>query len=70
MDLFTPPEMQRTDISLAVLQLKALGIDDILHFDFVSSPPAESLIYSLELLYSLGALDVHCRLTEIGEQWQ
>ena len=27
--LNTPPELQRTDLSLAVLQLKALGIDNI-----------------------------------------
>lgn len=65
---FIIPEMQRTDISWAVLQLKALGIEDILHFDFLSSPSAESMIYSLELLYSLGALDDNCKLTEIGEK--
>jgi ATP-dependent RNA helicase DDX35 len=64
----TTPEMQRTDISWAVLQLKALGIDDVLHFDFLSPPPAESMIYSLELLYSLGAIDDNCKLTRIGEQ--
>lgn len=68
LDPFTPPEMQRADISWAVLQLKALGIEDVLHFDFVSSPPAESMVFSLELLYSLGALDTRCRLTPLGEQ--
>lgn len=40
----TPPEMVRTDLTPAVLQLKALGIDDIAHFDFMDAPPAESLI--------------------------
>jgi HrpA-like RNA helicase len=62
------PEMQRTEISGAILQLKALGIDDVLHFDFLSSPPSESMIYSFELLYSLGALDDNCKLTEMGEK--
>jgi hypothetical protein len=65
---YTIPEMQRTEISGAILQLKALGIDDVLHFDFLSSPPSESMIYSLELLYSLGALDDNCKLTEMGEK--
>jgi hypothetical protein len=65
---YTIPEMQRTEISGAILQLKALGIDDVLHFDFLSSPPSESMIYSLELLFSLGALDDNCKLTEIGEK--
>ena len=32
----TPPEMQRVDLSSAVLQLKALGIDNIARFDFIS----------------------------------
>lgn len=64
---FTTPEMQRIEISGAVLQLKALGISDVLHFDFLSPPSADSMIYALELLYSLGALDEDCRLTSAGE---
>lgn len=67
-DDFTPAEMQRTDITAAVLQLKALGIDDILHFDFLSPPPVSSMVFSLELLYSLGAIDDECRLTRIGAE--
>lgn len=62
----SPAEMQRTDITSAVLQLKALGIDDVLHFDFLSPPPADSMIYAVELLYSLGALDDKCNLTARG----
>ena len=61
-----PAEMQRTDITSAVLQLKALGIDDVLHFDFLSAPPADSMIYALELLYSLGAVDDKGNLTTRG----
>ena len=68
LDPFNTPEMRRTDITWAVLQLKALGIDDVLHFDFLSSPHPESLNYSLELLYTLGALDLDCKLTDIGEK--
>lgn len=68
LDLFNTPEMQRTDITWAVLQLKALGIDDVIHFDFLAAPYLESLNYSLELLYSLGALDLDCELTGIGEK--
>jgi ATP-dependent RNA helicase DDX35 len=64
---FSVPEMQRSDISGAVLQLKALGIRDVVHFDFLSPPPAENMIYALELLYSLGALDNEGNMTETGE---
>lgn len=58
------PEMQRSDLSWVVLLLKALGIEDILHFEFLSPPSAETMIRALELLYALGALDDSCRLTE------
>ena len=64
----TTPEMQRVDASWAVLQLKALGINDIIHFDFISPPSVDSMIAALELLYSLGALDDECILTHTGEQ--
>jgi HrpA-like RNA helicase len=62
----TLPEMQRTEISWAVLQLKALGVEDVLHFDFLSPPPVASMMYALELLFSLGALDDSCAITSIG----
>jgi hypothetical protein len=40
-----------------VLLLKSLGIDDLIHFDFMDPPPAETLIRALEHLYALGALN-------------
>src|SRR5687768_6559644 len=48
----TIPEMQRCDLSTVILQLKALGIDDVLHFDFLSPPPSELLIRALEVLFT------------------
>ena len=67
--LNTPPEMQRTDLTLAILQLKALGIDNIVRFEFPSAPPSKNLIASMELLYALGALDDRGLLTRpLGEQ--
>eukprot|EP00727_Mastigamoeba_balamuthi_P002636 m51a1_g1237 putative probable atp-dependent rna helicase dhx35 isoform x1 (678) ;mRNA; r:547885-550280 len=62
--LSTVPEIQRTNLATLVLQLKALGIDDILHFDFISPPPVENLANALELAYALGAIDNNCKLTE------
>jgi len=49
-----------------MLQLKAMGIDDVLNFDFLDPPPRAAVIRSLELLHSLGALDGNGRLTETG----
>ncbi|KAF0443358.1 P-loop containing nucleoside triphosphate hydrolase protein [Gigaspora margarita] len=57
------PEIQRSNLAQVVLHLKALGIDNVLRFDFLTPPPAELMIRSLELLYSLKALDDHGRLT-------
>ncbi|MBN3311408.1 DHX35 helicase, partial [Atractosteus spatula] len=60
----TVPEMQRTNLSPVILQLKALGIDNVLRFNFLSPPPAQSMVQALELLYALGGLDQYGRLTE------
>ena len=59
----TVPEVQRSNLAPIILQLKALGIDNILRFDFLTPPPAELVLRALELLYSLGALDDYAKLT-------
>jgi ATP-dependent RNA helicase DDX35 len=60
----TVPEIQRSNLAPIILQLKALGIDNIARFDYLTPPPAELIIRGLELLYSLGALDDYARLTK------
>ncbi|KAH7568828.1 hypothetical protein JRO89_XS06G0058500 [Xanthoceras sorbifolium] len=57
------PEMQRSNLVSCVIQLKALGIDNILGFDWPASPPPEAMIRALEVLYSLGVLDDDAKLT-------
>lgn len=64
MPITTPPEVSRTDVSLFVLQLKALGIDNVLRFDFMTPPPSQMLVRAMEFLYSLKALDEDGRLTK------
>lgn len=51
-----------------VLQLKTMGINDLLHFDFMDAPPVESLIMALEQLHSLSALDSEGLLTRLGRR--
>ncbi|KAJ5151849.1 ATP-dependent RNA helicase DHX35 [Penicillium capsulatum] len=60
----TIPEIQRSNLAPVVMQLKALGIDNIVRFDFLTSPPAELVIRAFELLYSLGAVDDYAKLTQ------
>ncbi|KAA6422608.1 MAG: putative ATP-dependent RNA helicase DHX35-like [Trebouxia sp. A1-2] len=57
------PEMQRCELAGTVLQLKAMGIDNVMKFDWLASPPAETMIRALELLHALGALGDDARLT-------
>ncbi|XP_065883366.1 putative pre-mRNA-splicing factor ATP-dependent RNA helicase PRP1 isoform X2 [Dysidea avara] len=62
----TYPEILRSNLGTVVLHLKKLGIDDLVHFDFMDPPAPETLMRALELLNYLGALDGDGELTELG----
>lgn len=62
----TYPEILRSNLGSVVLQLKKLGIDDLVHFDFMDPPAPETLMRALELLNYLSALDDDGNLTELG----
>eukprot|EP00871_Galdieria_phlegrea_P001848 jgi/Galph1/2664/GphlegSOOS_G1363.1 len=64
----TVPEIQRTNLSNTVLTLKALGINDLIHFDFMDPPPTQHLIAAMENLFCLGALDDEGMLTRLGRK--
>lgn len=63
----TYPEILRSNLGSVVLQLKKLGIDDLVHFDFMDPPAPETLMRALELLNYLGGLDDDGELTPTGE---
>uniref|UniRef100_A0A674HGV6 RNA helicase n=1 Tax=Taeniopygia guttata TaxID=59729 RepID=A0A674HGV6_TAEGU len=62
------PEIQRADLGALVLLLKSLGINDLIHFDFLDPPPHETLVLALEQLYALGALNHLGELTTLGRR--
>ena len=62
------PEIQRTNLANVVLQLKSMGINDLLSFEFMDAPPPETLIMALEQLHSLSALDDEGLLTRLGRR--
>lgn len=64
----TYPEILRSKMSNVVLTLKKLGIDDLVHFDFLDPPAPETLMRALELLNYLGALDDEGEMTDLGYQ--
>lgn len=64
----TLPEILRISLDGPVLTLKAMGIHDILHFDFMDAPPVNALAASLETLYALGYLDSNGAVTKLGRR--
>ena len=60
----TSPEIQRTNLAPVILQLKALGIDNVAQFPYLTPPPAKLMARSLEFLYALDALDDYAKLTK------
>jgi pre-mRNA-splicing factor ATP-dependent RNA helicase DHX38/PRP16 len=66
--LTTVPEIQRTHLANVVLLLKTLGVDNLLHFDFMDPPPQDNIQQSLYQLWVLGALDDTGSLTRVGQK--
>lgn len=64
----TVPEIQRQNLAHTILMLKAMGINDLLHFDFMDPPPSKTMLMALEELYQLSALDGEGLLTRLGRK--
>ncbi|KAI0230508.1 hypothetical protein L0F63_000481 [Massospora cicadina] len=64
----TVPEILRTNLGNVLLLLKSLGIDNIIEFDFMDPPPAETIMKGLEQLFALGALNDSGELTKLGRR--
>ncbi len=62
----TYPEVLRSNLSSTVLELKKLGIDDLVHFDFMDPPAPETMMRALEELNYLECLDDEGNLTPLG----
>lgn len=67
----TVPEIQRCNLASVMLQLMALGIPDVMNFDFVSKPSPEAVRSAVDHLELLGALerkDGQVGLTALGKK--
>ncbi|XP_075486102.1 putative pre-mRNA-splicing factor ATP-dependent RNA helicase DEAH5 [Primulina tabacum] len=62
------PEIQRINLGMTTLTMKAMGINDLLSFDFMDPPSPQALIYALKQLYRLGALEEEGLLTKLGRR--
>ena len=48
------PEIQRTNLGNTVLSMKAMGVNDLLHFDFMDAPPVQVRLLPLGLGLGVG----------------
>lgn len=62
----TYPEILKSNLASTVLELKKLGIDDLVHFDLMDPPAPETLMRALEELNFLACLDDEGNLTQLG----
>ena len=68
LDESTTPEIQRANLNSVILMLKSIGINDLVDFDYMDAPPADTVIRALEQLYALGAFNNLGELTKVGRQ--
>ena len=66
LDETNTPEILRCDLSQALLNMKARGVDDIVRFPFLTRPPREALEKALLQLLNIEALEESGVISEIG----
>ncbi|OAA63074.1 pre-mRNA splicing factor ATP-dependent RNA helicase PRP43 [Cordyceps fumosorosea ARSEF 2679] len=62
----THPEILRSNLANTVLELKKLGVEDLVHFDLMDPPAPETMMRALEELNYLACLDDDGELTALG----
>lgn len=68
MDEETLPEIRRTNLSNTILQMKVIGINDVLGFDFLEAPLPEAVLFALKQLHQLSALSNTGDITALGRK--
>jgi ATP-dependent RNA helicase DHX37/DHR1 len=65
---FTEPEILRTPIEGVVLQMKSMGLNNVINFPFPTPPSRQGLVRAEKLLKNLSALNPDGQVTEIGHR--
>ncbi|KAL4750196.1 hypothetical protein BDW72DRAFT_194064 [Aspergillus terricola var. indicus] len=63
---YTDPEILRTPIEGVVLQMKSMGLHNVINFPFPTPPSRQGLAKAEKLLKNLGALTADGKITPIG----
>ena len=66
LDETNTPEILRCDLSQALLNMKARGVDDIVRFPFLTRPPREALEKALLQLLNINALEDSGKISAVG----
>ncbi|OQE29916.1 hypothetical protein PENSTE_c002G06407 [Penicillium steckii] len=67
-DEYTDPEILRTPIEGVVLQMKSMGLHNVINFPFPTPPSRQGLAKAEKLLKNLGALSAAGQVTQIGRR--
>jgi len=65
--LYTPPEIQRSNLAEVILRMLSLRLGKIQDFPFLDPPSPAAIKDGFAVLRELGAVDEHHRLTPIGK---
>lgn len=65
---YTDPEILRTPIEGVVLQMKSMGLHNVINFPFPTPPSREGLAKAEKLLKNLGALSSSGQVTPMGHK--
>ncbi len=65
--LYTPPEIQRSNLAEVILRMLYLRLGRIQDFPFLDPPSAAAIKDGFAVLRELGAVDDHHRLTPVGK---
>lgn len=65
----TEPEILRCNLSGTILNLKAMGINQVSQLDFIDKPSQTSFLAAFKILIALGAVDaISANLTKLGRE--
>ena len=65
---YTTPEIMRTNLAAVILKMLNLKLGDIQKFPFVQRPDQKQINDGYALLFELGAVDRHRRITRLGKR--
>lgn len=65
---YTDPEILRTPIEGVVLQMKSMGLHNVINFPFPTPPSRHGLAKAEKLLKNLGALSADGQVTQMGRR--